>query len=550
MKIPLFTGQTNESRSRDVDYQKTQNWYPSIEQTGRNGLVLYPTPGLTEFTTAGTGPIRGQLRYSSTALFVVSSDTLYEIGTGGAVTSRGTLNTASGNVQLAHNGPNNGTQIIIADGTNGYIWDSTYSTFYQIKQFSTGTTTGTTANKLVDSGATFVTDGVKAGVVVYNTTDSTQATVTAVDSETQLSVSADIFTSGEDYNVGSSSFPDGATHVQFMDGYFLCNDPSNDGRFYRSESYDGSDWVSTRFATAERNPDKLQSVHVNGRELWLLGEITSEVWYNSGTGVFSFSPMSNGYIETGCVAPFSVASHAGTMFWLSQDNAGDGQVVMSSGLQPQIISTSGISSKIQDFTTLSDAVGYIYQAYGHIFYVLTFPTEQATIVYDMTTGMWHEWSSATIIRHKSQNHVFFAGKNIVGDYNSGKLYYLDYSAYDDDGDTITRLRRSPHIHADGKRVFHKKLEIVIEGGVGTVAVPDPQIIMRYSDDGGHTWSSEQQRDMGASTGEYGKNPIWRRLGRSADRIYEIKVTDAVKAIIIDGYTEVSPSGRELAPNEP
>lgn len=65
----------------------------------------------------------------------------------------------------------------------------------------TGTTTATTADKLVDSGATFVTDKVKVGDIVYNTTDNTAATVTAVDSETTLSVNANIFASGEAYTV-------------------------------------------------------------------------------------------------------------------------------------------------------------------------------------------------------------------------------------------------------------------------------------------------------------------------------------------------------------
>jgi hypothetical protein len=64
---------------------------------------------------------------------------------------------------------------------------------------SEGTTDGTTANKLVDSTATFATDGVIVGAMVKNTTDNTYANVTAVDSETQITLDADIFISGEDY---------------------------------------------------------------------------------------------------------------------------------------------------------------------------------------------------------------------------------------------------------------------------------------------------------------------------------------------------------------
>lgn len=72
------------------------------------------------------------------------------------------------------------------------------------KPRSSGTTDGTTADKLVDSGADFVTDGVAIGDVIANTTDNTECTVTAIDSLTTLSVSQDIFVSGENYVINGT----------------------------------------------------------------------------------------------------------------------------------------------------------------------------------------------------------------------------------------------------------------------------------------------------------------------------------------------------------
>jgi len=66
-----------------------------------------------------------------------------------------------------------------------------------------GTATGTTANKLVDSTKAFTTS-VKVGAIVHNTTDGTIATVTAVDSNTQLSLSADIMANTEEYVIYAS----------------------------------------------------------------------------------------------------------------------------------------------------------------------------------------------------------------------------------------------------------------------------------------------------------------------------------------------------------
>lgn len=71
-----------------------------------------------------------------------------------------------------------------------------------------GVTDGTTANKLVLSTATFLNDGIQAGkAIVYNTTDNTCAYVTAIDSDTVLSLSVNIMATGENfviYNAATS----------------------------------------------------------------------------------------------------------------------------------------------------------------------------------------------------------------------------------------------------------------------------------------------------------------------------------------------------------
>ncbi|MDB4304241.1 hypothetical protein N9934_05585, partial [Desulfosarcina sp.] len=71
---------------------------------------------------------------------------------------------------------------------------------------STGTTDGVSASKLIDSGATFLTDGVQVGSIVMDTSNTQYSYVTALDSETQLSVNDDIFVSGENYSVYTNKY--------------------------------------------------------------------------------------------------------------------------------------------------------------------------------------------------------------------------------------------------------------------------------------------------------------------------------------------------------
>jgi hypothetical protein len=72
---------------------------------------------------------------------------------------------------------------------------------------------------------------------------------------------------------------------------------------------------------------------------------------------------------------------------------------------------------------------------------------------------------------------------------------------------------------------------------------DPQVMLRWSDDGGHTWSNEHWARMGRA-GEYGKRVIWRRLGMTTklrDRVYEISGSDPVKIAIMGAELSATPT---------
>lgn len=81
-----------------------------------------------------------------------------------------------------------------------------------MKTFGTadsGTTDGTTSDKLVQSGQNFQTT-IDIGMIVYNTTDDTFANVTAIDSDTTLSIDSDIMVSGETFVIYKTpKLPDG-----------------------------------------------------------------------------------------------------------------------------------------------------------------------------------------------------------------------------------------------------------------------------------------------------------------------------------------------------
>ncbi|MDC0529207.1 hypothetical protein OAO19_02950 [Gammaproteobacteria bacterium] len=480
MKLPLF-GQTGAERFDDASYQKTQNWYPHVNQEAKSKLMLYPTPALVEEVSTGTaGTIRGMIEYGG-KLYVVSANEFYRIESTGAKVLLGTLTTSSGRVSMAHNGASNGKQIMIVDGTAMWKYKPDDGTpFEQVTQFNDASTA--------------------------------------------------IFT---------------ATHIAFMDGFFIANDTSTTGQFYKSAGYDGTDWDTLDFATAERSPDDLEALIVANRNLYLVGHHTTEQWYNSGTGTFPFAPMQQGFTQYGTVAPWSVIEVAGTLFFLSQNDEGVGQVIMMNGVTPTLISTSSIAAEISKLTSLSDAYAWTYQYQQHTFYVLTFPTDGRTFVYDLSTQAWHEWSVKSTGYHRGSHHVYVYGKHYIGDNAGNKVYSLDWDTYTDDGEAIQRIRRSANvINEDGStKMRHWAVRIDIKEGVENADCTDPMLKLRWRDDNG-AWSSYYSRSMG-KIGETSQRLIWRRLGRSGDRVYEISTQDPVACVLIDSFIEVTPDNGEI-----
>jgi hypothetical protein len=334
--------------------------------------------------------------------------------------------------------------------------------------------------------------------------------------------------------IADTDFPDGVTWGDYLDNYFIVGGDGTE-RFYISELADGTIWVGTEFASAEAAPDNLTSGIVDHRELFLFGSNSGEVWYNTGNATFPIERSGNAFMETGIVAPMSLVKLDNTIIWLGGDKRGNGTVWRADGYRPVRISTHGVEFAIGGYSTISDAFAYTYQIEGHSFYVLVFPTADATWVYDAATEEWHEWlafSNGAFKRHRSNCVAFFNGEHIVGDYENGKLYALDLDTYTDNGATIKRLRSTVADDNDLKRVFYHSLQLDLEAGVGlaTGQGSDPVMMLRFSNDRGNTWSNELTATVG-KIGEYGSRCKWNRLGAGRSRVWEISLTDPVKFIV-------------------
>lgn len=461
-----FVGGSYEGRSTNINAQRCVNFYPVLDQQGgKVPVALMGTPGLVEFCDTGnaSSAVRGMFGLDS-YLYAIVGTTAYRIDAGGTAEQIGTIETSSGYCYMEYNGPA-GDQIMIVDGSEGYIYD------------------------VVTSGFQKITDA--------------------------------------DFPTPSS--------LTYQDGYFIVS-KSGTGEFYISASYNGLSWNGSNYATAEGHNDDLLRAISDHRELWLIGNDSTEVWYNSAA-TFPFERKIDDIIQRGIIAPASVAQLDNTLFWL--DN--HGMAIRMQGYTPVTVSTRQIEYQWQTYSDLSDAIGWGYVHEGHSFYVLCFPSGNATWVFDVSTGFWHErqsFPSPFDNRWRANCYAKFNENHYVGDHGNGKIYRVDLDTYTDDGNEIRSRRAAQYVHDKRLNVIHDALEVDFEAGVGLVSGQgdDPQAYLRWSDDGGKTWSNEHWASIG-KLGEYETRVRWRRLGRSRNRVYEVTVSDPVKKTITGAYLD-------------
>lgn len=504
MKTPIL-GSAYVARSVNAADNRMMNIFPEIvPEGGKEPAFLQRAPGLRLLASVGVGPIRGLNSYGG-YLYVVSGRTLYKLDSSYTITTIGNVSGDTAPVSMA----NNGNQLFIACDGPSYVYNATTSAFGQI---------------------------------------------TDVD------------------------FP-GALTVSYLDGYFVFIEPDSQ-RVWVTALNDPLSIDPLDFASAEGDPDLLVSSIVDHSEVWLFGTNSVEVWYNSGNADFPLQRIQGAFNEIGCAATFSVAKLDNALFWLGQDARGKGMIYRANGYTGIRVSTHAVEWQIQQYERIDDAVAYTYQQDGHSFYVINFPTANATWVYDVATQAWHErasWVNGDFVRSRANCQTFFNNNVTVGDYLNGNIYTFDLNVFADH-DRVQRWVRTWRALPTGqnnlKRTAQHSLQLDCESGVGlsgldplstsaeaqtyylltqdndtiqtqnsediiaqesgAVVGADPKIMLRWSDDGGHTWSREHWASMG-KIGQYGRRVFWRRLGMTMklrDRVYEISGTDPVKVAIM------------------
>lgn len=473
LNIP-FVGPEYQARSLNADAQRSVNCYLEYDnESPRAPRVLYGRPGLPLEFTSNDGPQRNCIAQGD-YVYLVAGQTVFRLTVDTAgLWSAYTMTPTIG----TNSGPvglaSNGTQVLIVDGTGAWLAE------------------GTALSPITDP-----------------------------------------------------DFPVGVTQATCLNGFFVVTGDGSQRFYWSEEPGSGTAWNGLDFASAANSPDNTVTCITNHSQLYLFGAYSAEPWYYSGEQSQPFAPTNNANIDIGTASAETVKALDNTLFWLGASLDGAGVVYRLNGYTPQRISTHAVEKAIQGYSTITDAFAWVYEQEGHSFYVLTFPTADRTWVYDVSTGQWFEWAwrdpnQNTLHRWRPVWHVYFKGKHLVGDWENAKVYSLDLDTYTDDTTPILRLRATQCLNAAGLRLFVQSLQVDMETGVGLVSGQgsNPLLMLRYSKDGGHSWSNIKTRSIGA-IGRYAARVKFGPMGAGRNWVFEVSLTDPVKFALIGAFAEV------------
>jgi len=242
--------------------------------------------------------------------------------------------------------------------------------------------------------------------------------------------------------------------VDFIDQFLMFTERDS-AVFFSSDLNAPESYDSTMFATAEFQPDQLLGLIADHGQIFLAGERTVELWGNVGGAGFPYSKLANGAIELGCAAGRSLAKLDNSVFWLASDMT----VRRLSGYTPVRVSTHGIEEIIRGWGDVSDAWGMSYTFGGHLMYVLS--TKKGTVVFDASTGEWHErrsygyeyWRIVSIVQYAEL--VYFLSED-------GKVGIMDSSVYQEFGEIQRVEFTCKPIYAEQRRVCLDSIDLVVK----------------------------------------------------------------------------------------
>lgn len=466
--------ETANGKSVEQNSANLTNMYLTMDSdNGKYQANAYPTPGLTIFATLPTSPVRAMYDLHG-VLYVVSGNTLYSVNSSGTPTSIGTLNTTTGFAKMR--GINQ--QLMIIDGTNGFIYNIVSHVFSQI------TDTNFTQN------CTDLNSQDEIFMVVEPNSQTWQ--ICQISDGTDWTFEGlPLFTSV----TGNNNYL--AAIISLQRQVWLPGTTTTS--VYYNAGQAGFTFAQNASVFTELGCAAPQSLAYGDNTLFMLAKDR-----NGGIVVVNF----NGYTPA---------------------------VISTSAINYQLSLLTTISDAI-GFTYWQE--GHEFYVLSFPTANKTFVYDMAIQAWHQRTSLLSGIQGRWLV----QSYCFSYNMCLGGDFQSGNIYKLDMTNFTENGTAITRtLVTNPYYQA-GAMIFVSKLQIDFDenaiynsGGTANTTA----LNLYVSRDGGRTYGAAKPQSLvGSGLTPYGYRVQWQRLGASRNFTYMLQTSMNAQFIILGAWATV------------
>lgn len=373
-------------------------------------------------------------------------------------------------------------------------------------------------------------------------------------------------------------------YITFQNTYFICASVGQP-QWRLSNPNNGLIWqdAAAFVGQLQTKPDTVQGVIPmpgRGNMAFVFGNTIGEQWTFTGQSLFPYSRNNSFNLDYGCINPASIAFQGNYIVWVGISEEAGPVIMYTTGGNIKEVSTDGIDFLFSTLKAPQDCSGFIVKLDGHLFYQVTFKTDNITLALDLGNETFFNISDENMNYHPARKIVFFNNQYYFVSFNDSNLYafgtqFTNY-AYENNIEEIPRMRIcSPIRLANQRPMIFKSLGFTIEQGqpnpeitveeelmiteiteslmltedglshmltegseIANLFAPqfNMQVFLAVSRDGGETFGNNVALNMNP-TGQRKSRFIFQRLGRANDFTARLQFVGFSRYVVTDGVVE-------------
>lgn len=330
------------------------------------------------------------------------------------------------------------------------------------------------------------------------------------------------------------------SYIAFQNGLFIAG--VNDQATWRlSEENNGLVWPADashvgRFQT--KSDKVVATIPVPGKSglIFICGENVIEPWFDVGRKLFPYERSTYFNIDYGCLNPKTIAVSDKFVIWLGGNEKSGPVIMISEGGETKQISTDGINFKLSTLSAAKDSSGFLFKLDGHLFYQLTFVTDNLTFVYSFEQDEFYTMTDQFQNYHIAKSVVSFNNSYYFISFDDGNFYEMSSKYHTYNGDEIPRIRICKNIRTpDQSRFVINNMTFTIEQGQASTYLQ--AVDLSLSKDGGESFGNSVRKIMNPLGKRQNRMNFW-NLGSGNDIVPQFRFWGDCRFVATNGVTSI------------